>query len=147
MNIENLIYLLQRELDRLSQEITLFSNEENLWKTKDGVSNSAGNLCLHLIGNLNQYIGADMGNSGYVRDREAEFSSKDISREILLAKISETKTIVGKVLSALQSDDLNKDSKKHMLPEGSSVEMFLLHLLGHINYHLGQINYLRRIIG
>lgn len=147
MNLDNLIYLLQRELDRLSQEISLFPNEENLWKTTGEVSNSAGNLCLHLIGNINQYIGAEMGHSGYVRDREAEFSSKDISRDILLAKISETKTMVGKVLSILQPDDLSKDSKKHMLPEGSSVEMFLLHLLGHLNYHLGQINYLRRILG
>ena len=58
----------------------LYKNEEDVWKIKEGISNSAGNLTLHLLGNLNHFIGATLGNTGYVRERDKEFSLKNIPR-------------------------------------------------------------------
>ena len=69
--------LFNRDLDRLQKEIELYSNENTIWHTEKGIANSAGNLCLHLIGNLNTYIGKELGSTGYVRNRELEFSQKD----------------------------------------------------------------------
>ncbi len=60
----------ERDIIKLKEEIVLYKDETNLWKVENKISNSAGNLCLHLIGNLNHFIGATVGNTGYVRQRE-----------------------------------------------------------------------------
>ncbi len=81
MIIDSLSNIFVRDLNRLRNEIEQYKTEPNLWIVDSGISNSAGNLCLHLIGNLNTYIGAELGKSGYVRNRELEFSDKDISQK------------------------------------------------------------------
>jgi len=88
--IESVKKLFGRDLRRLFREIEAFDNEAALWQTGGDVKNSAGNLCLHLCGNLQTYIGAVLGGTGYVRDRDAEFSLKDIPREKLLRTIKTT---------------------------------------------------------
>ncbi|MBF8963755.1 DinB family protein [Pontibacter sp. FD36] len=138
--------VLLRDLDKLAAEIRLFEQEENLWKTKGHTSNSAGNLCLHLVGNLNTYIGAILGGSGYVRDRDAEFSLRNIPKEKLLEQIEEVKRTVASTLERLSADDLQKPYPQQVLGYEMTVSYFLIHLYGHLNYHLGQINYLRRIL-
>ena len=79
--INAFIKIYDRDLDRLKKEIELFNDENNLWRITGNVKNAAGNLCLHLVGNLNTYIGKNMGHSGYVRDRDAEFNLKDLPKK------------------------------------------------------------------
>lgn len=146
MLIDTLQNLFNRDLLRLRKEIELYSNEANLWKTGDGISNSAGNLCLHLIGNLNTYIGKEIGNTGYVRNRDAEFALKDIPRHQLLEMVDATITTVRTSLNGLNENALADEYPVVVFDERMSSEFFLMHLTTHLNYHLGQINYHRRLM-
>ncbi|OCA72320.1 DinB superfamily protein [Chryseobacterium artocarpi] len=146
MVIESLTSLYQRDLDRLKNEIEAYQQENNLWKTDQKVTNSAGNLCLHLIGNLNQFIGAQLGNTNYVRQRELEFSTKDVPRIELIEKIKETAIVVDNVLNHLTEEDLNKEYSRAPGEEKMSTTYFLIHYLAHLDYHLGQINFHRRLL-
>ena len=143
---EILIDLFERDLLKLKEEINLYSNESKLWLLTDGISNSAGNLCLHLTGNLHYFIGTILGKNGYVRDRDAEFSSKNIPRTELLKGIDDAILVVTSTLSSLNDADfeLNFPIKKH--DEIVKTDYMLLHLFGHLSYHLGQINYHRRMV-
>lgn len=146
MLIDTLKELYTRDLDRLKQEIKLYEDEDKLWYVEEGISNTAGNLCLHLIGNLNTYIGAALGKSGYVRNRPAEFSLKDIPREKLLEKIGETKLVVIQTLDGLTETELAAEYPGLVFEEKTSTEYLLVHLTTHLTYHLGQINYHRRLL-
>ena len=94
MVTQHLIPLFGRDLDKLKEEIKLYSDDEAIWKPREGISNSGGNLCLHLVGNLQHFIGAVLGNSGYVRNREAEFKLRNIPRHKLIEEIESTRSIV-----------------------------------------------------
>lgn len=139
--------LFERDLNKLVDEIKAYHNESDLWVIKDGISNSAGNLCLHLIGNLNHFIGAIVGNTGYVRDRPAEFSLKDVPRSELLNNIEKLKPIIANSLSKLSESDLEKPFPVKLGDVEYSTGFFLINMAGHLNYHLGQINYHRRLLG
>ena len=134
-----------RDLDRLHFQISNFKKEENIWRTDDGVSNSAGNLALHIIGNLNTFIGAYLGRTGYVRDRSAEFSLKNIPVEMLLKDIKNTKEMVIEVLDSLDESDLELTYPIVVFKESMTTKFFLIHLTTHLAYHLGQLNYYRRL--
>ena len=136
----------ERDLDKLAEEINLYKHEDDLWKIKEGISNSAGNLVLYLIGNLNHFIGATLGNTGYARDRDKEFSLKNIHRMQLVEEINNTSAVIKNILSGLSEDDLGKDFPVPFNKKTLSVSFMLMHLLAHLSYHLGQINYLRRIL-
>lgn len=146
MITESLQALYQRDLNKLKTEIEAYQKEENLWKTDQNISNSAGNLCLHLVGNLNHFFGATLGNSGYVRNRELEFSLKNIPRAELIEKVEGTLDIVIKTLGQLSANDLEKEYPLEALGYKMTTEYFLVHLFGHLSYHLGQINYHRRLL-
>ncbi|MEO8173519.1 MAG: DinB family protein, partial [Sediminibacterium sp.] len=111
-----------------------------------GTSNPGGNLCLHLLGNLQHYIGHVLGNSGYVRNRPKEFSDKDIPVSELFDLIDHTVAAVAKTIRSLNETTLGKTYPEKVFEYDMTTEYFLLHLLAHLNYHLGQINYHRRII-
>lgn len=108
--------------------------------------NSGGNLCLHLLGNLSTYIGAELGKTGYIRQRDLEFSLKDIPKTELLEKLETLIEIVNSTLEKLSDEDLRKDYPTEALGYKMTTEYFLIHLLSHLNYHLGQINYHRRLL-
>jgi uncharacterized damage-inducible protein DinB len=138
--------LFARDLQRLKTEIAAYTNEALLWHTEKGIANSAGNLCLHLIGNLNTYLGAVLGNTGYVRQRELEFSLKDVPRAELLAKLDATAKVVNEVLDKLKPADLEKEYPMQVFEQPLTTAQFLAHLTTHLAYHLGQINYHRRLL-
>ena len=138
--------ILNRDLKRLSTEISAFEKEENLWKTTGNISNSAGNLAIHIIGNLNYYVGTKIGDTGYERDRPAEFSMKNIPREQILNQIEETRDIISSVLKNLDDTRLNEEFPEALFGHPMTVGFFLIHLSGHLMYHIGQINYLRRVL-
>ena len=138
--------LYERDLDKLRTEIASYENESGLWKTDEGISNSAGNLCLHLTGNLKHFFGAVLGETGYVRDRDAEFVDKDVPRSEMLADIDATKNVVLSTLASVTEEDLNKPYPLEVFGRPMTVGYFLTHLATHFNYHLGQINYHRRLL-
>jgi len=146
MLIQELSKLYQRDLTQVYQEIEAYPNEETLWLIGEGIKNSGGNLALHLVGNLRTYIGRNLGNIEYIRNREAEFASKDIPKETLLSMIKETKKIVSKTLESLNIKQLEEICKENVLGYEMTTQYFLIHLYGHLNYHLGQINYHRRML-
>lgn len=146
MLIDILKSLFNRDLQRLKTEIATYSNEALLWHTEKNISNSAGNLCLHLIGNLNTYLGAVLGNTGYVRQRDLEFSLKDVPRAELLQKLDATVTMVNEVLDKLPTDILEKEYPMQVFEQPLTTAQFLAHLTTHLAYHLGQINYHRRLL-
>lgn len=146
MLIETLKSLFARDLKRLRSEIELYKKEENLWKIEENIANSAGNICLHLIGNLNTYIGKEIGKTGYIRNRELEFSLKNIPRKDLLDKIENTIQVVNKSLDNLNEISLANEYPALVFEEKTSTGYLLVHLNTHLAYHLGQVNYHRRLI-
>lgn len=142
-----LIELYKRDLNKLREEINLFSDEADLWKTAEGVTNSAGNLSQHLTGNLLHFFGAVLGESGYVRDRDAEFAAKGTTRADLLAQIDAAEESVIKTLAALTDEDMDKTYPIEVFGHPMTTGFFLTHLTTHFNYHLGQVNYYRRLLG
>jgi uncharacterized damage-inducible protein DinB len=143
---EILIKLFNRDLDKLRTEITLFNDEKKLWEISGEIKNSAGNLCLHLCGNLQHFIGAMLGNSGYVRNREAEFSTKNVAKTKLIGEIDQTTNIVNNTLSDLKEYKLNEIYPINVFGYEMKIGFFLVHLVTHLDYHLGQINYHRRLL-
>ena len=142
----SLIQLFDRELTTLEKEITLYATEEAIWKIEGEIKNTAGNLCLHLCGNLQHFIGTVLGHMGYVRNRDHEFAARNTPREQLLREIQTTREIVKATLSKLDPVILQKEYPLQTLGYPMTTSYFLTHLYGHLNYHLGQINYHRRLI-
>jgi uncharacterized damage-inducible protein DinB len=146
MLTDTLKLLYTRDLVKLKQELESYKNEDNIWRIDRNILNSAGNLCLHLIGNLNTYIGAELGNTGYIRNRPEEFSLKNIPRQELISKIEHTIEILDTTLGSLTEDQLNSEYPQIIADNKVSTEYFLVHLATHLGYHLGQVNYHRRLL-
>ncbi|HVM86901.1 MAG TPA: DinB family protein [Puia sp.] len=143
---ELLLRLFERDINKLMTEVKSYTNETALWEITEGISNSGGNLCLHLVGNLKHFVGKTLGNIPYEREREKEFSEKNIPRQVLLKSIEETLVCVTETLNKLTDGDLNKIYPVHVFGYEMTTGYFLVHLYGHLDYHLGQINYHRRIL-
>ena len=138
--------LLVRELEAFAREVELFPDDASLWRTFPGVTNSAGNLALHVCGNLKHFVGAVLGGTGYVRDRPAEFATRSGRREDVARQLRETAAVVSRVLPNVPQSALAalypKPHEGIQLP----CERFLLHLVTHLAFHLGQAGYLRRAL-
>ena len=144
--IQPYIEFFLRDLNKLKEEIQLYKNENDLWKVESEIQNSAGTLTLHLIGNLKHFIGAQIGITGYVRNRDREFSDRNISREKLILEIEETISIVKTVLPTVKDEDFSKEFPVEMYGAKRNTGYILLSLSTHFCYHLGQINYHRRLL-
>jgi uncharacterized damage-inducible protein DinB len=146
MIIETLKTLYARDLNKLKSEIESYKSEEAIWKNDSGIPNSAGNLTLHLVGNLNHFIGAEIGKTGYVRNRDLEFSTEFEPKNDLIKRIDETINVVDSALSTLAVEDLEKEYPIIVFADKMTNGFFLIHLATHLSYHLGQINYHRRLL-
>ena len=133
----------QRDIGKLVEELNLFRNEENLWKTHGSVKNSCGNLALHIIGGMNFLIGSTLAQTGYIRNRDQEFSKKNVERNEIVAQLEALIPFISKMITAVDMDAeyplIFDDAKR---TNGYVLTQLALHL----NYHLGQVNYLRRIL-
>ncbi len=138
--------MLIRELTSLKAELVGYGSEADIWRVAPGISNSAGNLTLHLVGNLQHFIGATLGQSGYIRNRDAEFSSKDVPRVDLIRLIDDTIAVVDRTAKALGPADLGTEYPEPVAKVHLNTGDFLIHLAAHLAYHLGQVDYHRRII-
>jgi hypothetical protein len=146
MNLSDLRHFYARDLSRLRAEIAAYTSEEALWRIDGHILNSGGNLCMHLVGNLNTYIGARLGNTGYVRDRPFEFAGKNVPRTTLLTQIDDVMAVVDHTLATLDTRDLEKIYPEPVSEGQVTTGYFLLHLALHLDYHLGQVNYHRRLL-
>lgn len=136
----------ERDVRKLIEEVNLFKNEEDLWKTQGSVKNSSGNLVLHIIGGLNYLIGSTLAQTGYIRDRDREFTLKGLERKVLVAQLEELIPMINKTLNALSQEQMEAEYPIFFDKPKTSTSYVLVQLLLHLNYHLGQVNYLRRIL-
>ena len=146
MLLEEINQMIRRDLQGLRRELLAYSNEADIWQTPAGITNSAGTLALHLVGNLRCYIGAQLGDSGYVRNRAAEFSRRNVSRKEILAQIDTTIEEVNTALSGLPLDKLETEYPLEIGGVYMQTRDWLLHLVSHLAYHLGQVDYHRRLV-
>ena len=138
--------LIQRDLEKLKIEITSYKDEKIMWEVSGEIKNSAGNLCLHVCGNLQHFVGAVLGNSGYVRKRDEEFSRKNVPVAELLKEIDATLLIIENTLKNLYEEKLDETYPINVFGYEMTTGFFLTHLTTHLSYHLGQINYHRRFL-
>jgi len=141
-----LIEIYERDLEKLKAEIEQYRNENDLWKVDGEVLNSAGNLCLHLCGNLQHFFGAVLGETGYVRDRDAEFSKNGVSRDDMLAEIDKAAVAVRSTMEKLDDNIFAAEYPIQVFGKPMTTGFFVTHLAAHLNWHLGQINYHRRLL-
>jgi hypothetical protein len=146
LNPEELAALFRRDLTRLMQEITTFQDDAMLWSTVPGIANSAGNLTLHLEGNLREFIGRQLGGVAYQRQRPLEFSSSGLTAADLSARIEAVRELVPPVIAALSPEQCAAAYPENVYGAPISTGQFVLSLYGHLSYHLGQIDYLRRVL-
>ena len=146
MMIQPYLEFFLRDLNKLKEEIQLYKNENDLWKVESEIQNSAGTLALHLIGNLKHFIGAQIGFTGYVRNRDREFSDRNISREKIVFEVEEAISIVKTVLPTIKDEDFSKEFPLEMYGAKRNTGYIILSLSTHFCYHLGQINYHRRLL-
>lgn len=143
--IASLSTIFDRELTQLEKEINLYPDEESVWALEGDIKNSGGTLCLHVCGNLQHFLGAVLSKNGYVRNRELEFAARGIPRHLLLDEILKTKETVKHTLQQLEPEILEQEYPVQVWGYPVTTLFFLIHLAGHLNYHLGQVNYHRRI--
>lgn len=136
--------LFARDLARLIQELGAFPDSASVWKTAPGVTNAAGTLALHLEGGLRHFIGWHLGKIQYKRDRPLEFSARGVAQSELIARLESVREMVPKVIAGLSESELDADFPEVVLDKPLSTRQWLIHLNGHLNYHLGQVDYLRR---
>ena len=144
--LQELIALYDRDLKALRKEIESYSEDARIWQLADGINNPGGNVFLHLMGNLNTFFGAVYANTAYVRDRPLEFSARDIPRTTLLKMLDEIHPIVLQVLRNFPANKLGDIYPIRIFDEEKSNGYIFIHLETHLAYHLGQINYHRRLL-
>jgi hypothetical protein len=142
----HLASLFHRDLARLMRQIESFPNDEALQRTPPGITNSAGNLVLHIEGNLREYVGRQLGNLPFIRNRQMEFSPQGLRKEDLRTRVAELERSIPPIVSGLSLEQMEREYPEAVLGAAMSTQEFLIHLYGHLNWHVGQIDYLRRII-
>lgn len=138
--------LYARDIQRLIQELQAFPDTDAIWTTAPGVTNAAGTLALHLEGNLREFIGRQMGQIPFKRDRPLEFSARGVEKSDLIARLEAVKESIPAVIAALSDAELAANNSELYMDKPITRHQFLVHLNGHLNYHLGQVDYLRRFI-
>jgi len=137
--------LYRRDLARLVRQLHAL-DDARLWQVVPGVTNSAGNLLLHLNGNLREFIGRQLGGVPYVRDRPREFGARDVLRSEMTASLTELASLIPGVIERMTDSRWNDTFPENVLGEPQTNRQFVVHLYGHLGYHLGQIDYLRRAL-
>lgn len=135
-----------KNIQTLRKEVESYADDADLWRLRPGISNTPANLALHLCGNLKHNIGAVLGNNGFVRKRDEEFSTKGASRKEILSEIDLTINMIEPVVDKLASEDLTKPWPNDFYGEDETIGSVLIRVAVHLGYHLGQINYHRRMM-
>src|SRR5262245_59503400 len=135
------------ELEQLKDAVRQLAEpltDRELWSKPVDPGNSIGHLILHLTGNLNHFVGAQLGKTGYVRDREREFTeSRPPARAELLANLDASVATVRRVVEGLGEAQL---LAPHPEAKFGSVYKALIHFVAHFALHRGQMSYLVRLV-
>lgn len=145
-SIKALHDLYERDLTKVLEELKSYNKEENLWTVNGEITNSGGNLILHICGNLKHFIGAMLGGSSFIRQRDDEFDLMNVKKSEMVDQIKQTKKVVLETLAELEDSKLDEVYPVNVFGKEMTTQFFLFHLYGHLNYHLGQINYHRRLL-
>jgi hypothetical protein len=145
-NANDIAIVLVRELEGFEREVSLFPDDESVWQTLPGLTNTAGNLALHVAGNLQHYIGTVLGNTAYKRDRNLEFSRRSGTRAEVVSELRQAATVVRHVLTSIHEDKLAAEFPEMIMGMKFRTGLFLVHLCAHAGFHLGQAGYLRRTL-
>ena len=143
---QDLASFFSRDLLRMVEQLRLFPNDEAVWATPPGITNSAGTLTLHIDGNLREYIGRQLGGVSYTRDRPAEFSARGVPKDELLVRIAELCELIPSIVARLSDAQIEAVYPEKVFDAPMRTGEFLLHLYGHLNWHRGQLDYVRRIV-
>lgn len=138
--------LFARDLARWRQQVEAFPDTASLWRTAGGFTNPAGTLALHVEGNLREYVGRQLGRIPYARNRDLEFRARDVERPEILDRLTSLAEAIPAVVAALTPAQLDADFPEPYDGLTLSARQFLVHLFGHANYHLGQVDALRRVV-
>jgi uncharacterized damage-inducible protein DinB len=138
--------IMVRDLEALRRELRAYDREPDIWACPAGIENSTGTLVLHLTGNLQHFVGTQLGYSGYVRDREAEFADREVPIGELEARIDQTVEAVAHALDSVGAARLVEEYPLEVAGVRVSTGLFLMHLAAHLAYHLGQVDYHRRVV-
>ena len=136
----------ERDIRKLIEEVNLFRDDENLWRTQGSIKNSSGNLVLHVIGGMNYLIGDTLAQTVYVRDRDQEFSKKGVEKKELVAQLEDLIPMINQAFHNLSPMQMEAEYPFIFDDGKNSIGYVLVQLLAHLNYHLGQVNYLRRVL-
>jgi uncharacterized damage-inducible protein DinB len=138
--------IFRRDLAALRREVEAYPDESTLWVTRADLRNSGGVLTRHICGNLQHFIGAILGDSGYYRDREAEFAAPPTPRAELLDTLATTEVAVLGALSRLAPEQLAAPFPQAISGLEFRADDLLVHLAVHCSFHLGQVDMHRRLL-
>jgi hypothetical protein len=137
--------LFARDLARVARQLDAI-DDAHLWQVVPGVTNSAGNLLLHLSGNLREYIGRQIGGVPYQRDRPREFAANQVPRAEISGALAELVELIPAVIGRVEESRWDQMFPENVLGAPLTNRQFVIHLFGHLSYHLGQIDYIRRML-
>lgn len=146
MLVQDLKALYLREIATLERELELYPDDASVWQDLPGLPNSAGTLLLHMAGSLQHFFGATFGGTGYVRNREAEFTRRNVPRSNIQEELVHAKMGVQIAFDNLTEDDLEQTFPVQFADAEFTIQLTLLQFLSHLAYHLGQIDYHRRAV-
>lgn len=146
MLLPGIAALLDRDLRTLRREVEAYPDDGSLWRSIPGIANVGGTLVLHLTGNLQHYLGARLGGTSYIRDRDAEFARRDVPRSELLREIEAARAAVKTAVSRISEQELAADFPESVGGVRVQAGEYLMHLSTHFAYHLGQLDYHRRVV-
>jgi len=126
------------------KELAAPLSEEQFWRKPLEPGNSVGHLVLHLTGNLNHFVGAQLGKTGYVRDREREFTNASPpAKAAALGGLDEAVATFRRVVEGLTAEQL---AAPHPEARLGQVLPGLFHLVSHFALHRGQMSYIVRLV-
>ena len=146
MLTNELAALYSRDLTRLVQELRAFPDTAAIWKTVPGVTNAAGTLALHLEGGLRHFVGLRLGKIDYQRDRPLEFSARGIELDALVARLEAVEASIPRVIATLTDAELDAIDPQNGTDKPLTTRQWLIHRYGHLSNHLGQVDYIRRVV-
>lgn len=146
MLVESVAAILDRDLQALGREVAAYPDDGALWQLPEGVTNSGGTLVLHLTGNIQHFLGAHLAGTGFVRDRPAEFSARGVPRAALLRQIEAARSAIRYAAEKLTGEALELDFPEVVGGMRVATGDYLIHLVSHFGYHLGQVDYHRRLV-
>lgn len=146
MLVEAVAAILDRDIQALAREVKAYPEESGLWQLPEGAANSAGTLVLHLTGNIQHYFGARLGGTGFVRDRPAEFAARGVPRAVLLRQIEAARDALRAAADKVSDAEMVRDYPEVVGGMRVASGEYLIHLVSHFAYHLGQVDYHRRLV-